>query len=477
MLRNRKFITCLLIGFFAVFNVFSQSDMTFALVEKYLNQANNAYDEGNLSEAYKNINGSMTIAQANDIDFEANLVMLARSIYTAYLKEIKNKYSNDKFIDVKNNLEKFPEINSNTLRKLVQQIEAQEIQKKEDKRDAQLKKQSEDNQKMLDTFTQSAQKTDEKITDFIESSKQSNEQLNESLQKMTDSQEKTTNAFMSGIGKIVVIVIIILVVIVLFIMMIIWLVHRASRQNQIQQQQYAEAFKLLAQNQSQTNQLMIGGITELYNNDSGLKLAGSSRWGQESLPEPEQTPEEKEAIRELASKCEDLGAKIDQITGRKNNSKNVSELVYKIAMKLGLPQSTSMIYFCASMVYDAGFLGIDEDLLTSENLTEEQRKSLQRHIDLAEDYIQFVPKKYWDVFINAAKYHHENMDGSGNPEGLKGDAIPEIARIIRVVDSYIALSSKRSYRGGLDKDSALEKLESQSNIYDPDVIKVLADII
>ena len=62
MLRNRKFITCLLIGFFAVFNVFSQSDMTFALVEKYLNQANNAYDEGNLSEAYKNINGCMTIA-------------------------------------------------------------------------------------------------------------------------------------------------------------------------------------------------------------------------------------------------------------------------------------------------------------------------------------------------------------------------------------------------------------------------------
>ena len=187
----------------------------------------------------------MTIAQANDIDFEANLVMLARSIYTAYLKEIKNKYSNDKFIDVKNNLEKFPEINSNTLRKLVQQIEAQEIQKKEDKRDAQLKKQSEDNQKMLDTFTQSAQKTDEKITDFIESSKQSNEQLNESLQKMTESQEKTTNAFMSGIGKIVVIVIIILVVIVLFIMMIIWLVHRASRQNQIQQQQYAEALNFL----------------------------------------------------------------------------------------------------------------------------------------------------------------------------------------------------------------------------------------
>jgi HD-GYP domain-containing protein (c-di-GMP phosphodiesterase class II) len=69
------------------------------------------------------------------------------------------------------------------------------------------------------------------------------------------------------------------------------------------------------------------------------------------------------------------------------------------------------------------------------------------------------------------------MDGSGKPKGLKGDNIPETARIIRVADSFIALSSKRSYRGGIDKDTAIEKLEEQSHIYDPDVIAVLKDII
>ena len=106
---------------------------------------------------------------------------------------------------------------------------------------------------------------------------------------------------------------------------------------------------------------MIGGIAGLYSDD-GLKLAGSSTWSQGALPEPEDKPEEKEELRELAAKCEDLGVRIDQVTGRKNNSKNVSELVYKLAIKLGIRQHEAMVYFCASMVYDAGFLSIDPEL-------------------------------------------------------------------------------------------------------------------
>ena len=222
---------------------------------------------------------------------------------------------------------------------------------------------------------------------------------------------------------------------------------------------------------------MIGGIAGIYGDD-GLKLAGSSStWSQDSLPAPEETPEEKEELRELAAKCEDLGAKIDQVTGRKNNSKNVSELVYKIALKLGLNQHDALIYFCAGMIYDAGFLGIDPTIMGSDTLTEAQRNELNRHIDLAEDFLQFVPKRYWDVFIDAVHYHHENMDGSGMPEGLKGEEIPKIARIIRVVDSYIALTSRRSYREGTDKEAAYELLQERAEIYDKDVIAALGAII
>jgi HD-GYP domain len=197
----------------------------------------------------------------------------------------------------------------------------------------------------------------------------------------------------------------------------------------------------------------------------------------DALPEPEETPEEKVEMRDLAAKCEDLGTKIDQATNRKNNSKNVSELVYKLAMALGLRQREAMVFFCASMVYDAGFLALDQDLLSAETLSDDEREQLKHHTDLSDSYLQFVPKRYWQIFEDAAGKHHENMDGSGYPEGLKGESIPQIARLIRVADSYISLSSRRSYREINDKETAIAKLKAEPGIYDPDVVAALESII
>ena len=73
--------------------------------------------------------------------------------------------------------------------------------------------------------------------------------------------------------------------------------------------------------------------------------------------------------------------------------------------------------------------------------------------------------------------HHENMDGTGYPNGLKGDDIPQVARLIRVAESYVSLSSKRSYRGAMDKESALDALKAQDGIYDPEVLDALDKIV
>ena len=391
-------------------------------------------------------------------DVDPSVQMIARTIYTKRLERIKKNYSEQDFIDIKTNLNEYPNLANATMKKLVQQIEAQVVaEEKAEERKNQ--------QEFYETIQKSTESTSEAVDKMLQQTEASQKRQEE--RDIRNDRKFTT---------ILIIVVVIIVVIMLVVGLILLIMHLSVKQSRVQQQQYAEAFKLLAQNQSQTNRLMLGGITDLYGGD-GLKSAGSSRWGVDALPEPEQTPEEKEEMRELAAKCEDLGAKIDQVTGRKNNSKNVSELVYKIAMRLGLSQNTAMVYFCASMVYDAGFMGVSEEVLTAESLTEEQHKELEKHVNLAEEYLQFVPKRYWDIFEDASKYHHENMDGSGKPKGLKGDNIPEIARIIRVADSFIALSSKRSYRGGIDKDTAIEKLEEQSHIYDPDVIAVLKDII
>ena len=88
-----------------------------------------------------------------------------------------------------------------------------------------------------------------------------------------------------------------------------------------------------------------------------------------------------------------------------------------------------------------------------------------------------LDKKYWSVFEDAAMKHHENIDGTGYPNGLKGDEIPQIARLIRVAESYVSLSSKRSYRDAMDKESAVATLREQKNFYDEQVVDALDKIV
>lgn len=462
MLSNKKIVSALLMFLISFSVVFAQTSND-SMVQRYLARASASYDDGNLADAYKNINASLNFGKMNDGIIPANVLVFARSIYTQRLKELQQKYVESSYIDIKTNLvEKYPEVNTPELTKLMRQIEANVTAAEK----AADKKQQQD---FLDSIKESTNSTQTAISDLgekmLDQSKQNSQQMAEVSRTMN-----------TNMTKIFIVVVICVVMILLIVGLILLIVHFSVKQNHIQQMQYAEAFKLLAANQSQTNQLMIGGIAGLYSDD-GLKLAGSSTWSQSSLPEPEDTPEEKEALAELAQKCREIGEKIDAATGRKNNSKNVSEIVFKLATNLGCRQHDAMVYFCAAMVYDVGFLSVEPETLKAQSLSEEQKDKLRHHIDFAEKELEFVPKKYWKVFSDAAKYHHENYDGTGYSEGLKGDKIPQIARIIRVADSYNALSSRRSFRGGMDKESALEKLEAESNLYDPDVLKALEEII
>jgi HD-GYP domain-containing protein (c-di-GMP phosphodiesterase class II) len=88
-----------------------------------------------------------------------------------------------------------------------------------------------------------------------------------------------------------------------------------------------------------------------------------------------------------------------------------------------------------------------------------------------------VPEKYLTVFADGVLMHHENIDGSGYPEGLSGARIPLIARLIRVSESFIALISKRSYREIYDKESAVAELRKKPGLYDGEIIDVLERLI
>ncbi len=444
---------------------------------RFLDKAEAAFEEDNIEEAYKYVNQALAVAK--DESSQANVLYFAQTVYSEKLNRLLKNYDEMSFIELQTNLEKYPKIENSKIKKLIRQIETtvSNNEKAED-----IARQEKQFNKMLESQKEATDASTKAIREQIEASNKSQAEFKESFEHGFSN---LGNAFKESAAetkrstKVLALSIIGIALLILIIVALITIVVRKGfKAQQLQQEQYVQAFKMLAANQNQTNRIMLGGITDLYGSNPTMRIAGSSTWAPaQALPDVEFSEEDEEELKQLAIKCEEIGAKIDAATGRKNNSKNVSELVYKLSMALGLPQGMSMLYFCAAMIYDAGFLGIDPELLSATNLTDEQKEAIKEHVKLADKHLEFVPKKFWEVFEDAAMKHHENIDGSGYPNGLKGDDIPQIARLIRVAETFVSLSSKRNYRETMDKETAIAKLREQPQFYDSTVVDVLDQIV
>lgn len=477
----------ILITLTLVFVATSAFAVTTDLTVRFLDKANEAYEDGNIEDAYKYVNQALAVAK--DEDSQASVLFFAQTVYTTKLQQLQQNYDEMALIDIQSNLEKYPNIENSKIKKIVKQIEAAQESKQREAEKAESAAQRKVEQERFEAQQSSMEAQAQAMKDQADAMKAQTEATKQSQQEFKDALETglkdmgtaftvSANETKRSTKVIAFAVIGIALIILIIVFLIIFIVKKGFKQQQVQQEQYVQAFKLLAANQSQTNRLMLGGITDLYSGNPQLRLAGQSTWAPaQALPDVTFSQEDEEELKQLAVKCEDIGQQIDYATGRKNNSKNVSELVYKLSIQLGLPQGMAMLNFCSAMVYDAGFLGIDPDLLSATSLTNEEKEAMKEHVNLAEKHLEFVPKKYWSVFEDAAMKHHENIDGSGYPNGLKGDEIPQIARLIRVAESYVSLSSKRAYRDAMDKESAISVLKDQSNLYDEAVVDALDKIV
>jgi HD-GYP domain-containing protein (c-di-GMP phosphodiesterase class II) len=481
--KLKRIVIALLVVFFTA-EVFAA---TTDLAVRFLDKANEAYEDGNVEDAYKYVNQALAVAK--DEASQTNVLYFAQTVYKQKLINLQNKYDDMALIDIKMNLEKYPNIENTSIKKLVKQIETDQANKEKAAQKAETAAQRkveqerfEAQQESMEAQAKAMKEQAAAMKEQAEATKQGQEDfknaLESGLKDMGNAFSETARETKRSTRVIAFSIIGIAIIIAFLVMLIIVIIRRAAKANLMQQEQYAQAFKLLAQNQSQTNRLMLGGITDIYGGNPSLRIAGSSTWAPAAaLPDVTFSEEDEEELKQLAVKCEEIGQQIDNVTGRKNNSKNVSELVYKLSIQLGLPQGMAMLNFCAAMIYDAGFLAIDPDLLVATQLTEEEKQAMKEHVNLAEKHLEFVPKKYWSVFEDAATKHHENIDGTGYPQGLKGDDIPQIARLIRVVESYVSLSSKRSYRGAMDKETAINTLKEQASFYDQEVVDALDKIV
>ena len=485
--KLKRIIIALVLVFFTT-TVFAA---TTDLAVRFLNKANEAYEDGNIEDAYKYVNQALAVAK--DEDSQTNVLYFAQTVYKAKLQELQKKYDDMALIDIKMNLEKYPNIENTTIKKLVKQIEQDQENKEKAAQKAETAAQRkveqerfEAQQESMEAQAKAMKEQADAMKEQAEATKQGQEDFKNALETglkdmgatFTDAFSETAKETKRSTRVIALSIIGIAIIIVFLVLLIMVIIKKAAKANLVQQEQYAQAFRLLAQNQNQTNRLMLGGITDIYGGNPSLRIAGSSTWAPAAaLPDVTFSEEDEEELKQIAVKCEEIGQQIDNVTGRKNNSKNVAELVYKLSIQLGLPQGMAMLNFCAAMIYDAGFLAIDPDLLVATQLTEEEKQAMKEHVNLAEKHLEFVPKKYWSVFEDAAMKHHENIDGTGYPQGLEGDEIPQIARLIRVAESYVSLSSKRSYRGAMDKETAVNTLKEQPGIYDTEVVEALDKLV
>ncbi len=125
---------------------------------------------------------------------------------------------------------------------------------------------------------------------------------------------------------------------------------------------------------------------------------------------------------------------------------------------LDVPEKFYENLYIASLLHDIGKIGIPEAILTKEgSLTPDEFEVMKTHSRRGAEILSSLTD--FEGCIVGVRHHHEKFDGSGYPDGLKGDEIPMISSIISVADTFDAMTTDRPYRKGFPKDRAIEEIK------------------
>ena len=159
------------------------------------------------------------------------------------------------------------------------------------------------------------------------------------------------------------------------------------------------------------------------------------------------------------------------------HSTSVAELAVKIAQEMELSESEIEKVDIAAKVHDIGKIAVrDAILLKPGKLDAEEWKIMKKHPVISAELIEGL--SIYSHVANAVRHEHEHWDGSGYPDGLKGNEIPLIARIITAADVYDALSTDRPYRKAFSREKSLEILQKmRGKELDPEVADALERVL
>ena len=159
----------------------------------------------------------------------------------------------------------------------------------------------------------------------------------------------------------------------------------------------------------------------------------------------------------------------------KNHTKRVSKLSALIAKAYGLSENEVKLVEFTSPLHDIGKVGIpDSVLLKPAKLNDAEFEIMKSHAELGYKALKHSNRTILKTAATIAHSHHEKFDGSGYPQGLKGEEIPLFARIVAIVDVVDALLSKRIYKEKWSIDKTREYLEKEKGKhFDPELVEIV----
>ena len=161
----------------------------------------------------------------------------------------------------------------------------------------------------------------------------------------------------------------------------------------------------------------------------------------------------------------------------RGHTERVAALAARLGKQLGLSQERVKTLHQSALLHDIGKIGIPDSILNKPGrLTDEEFDVIRQHPVRGHAIVQSV--RSLQAEVGGIRHHHERLDGSGYPDGLRGDEIPLDARIIVVADVFDALTSERPYRRAYTVDVALDIIDAEAGTkLDPVVVAALHAVV
>ncbi|TDB36899.1 MAG: HD-GYP domain-containing protein [Actinobacteria bacterium] len=158
----------------------------------------------------------------------------------------------------------------------------------------------------------------------------------------------------------------------------------------------------------------------------------------------------------------------DSYTAR--HSLGVTNWAHIIGVAAGLTTAEQATLERAGLLHDIGKIGVPESvLLKPSKLTDEEFAQIREHPEAGARILEAIP--FLEDTVSVVRHHHERWDGSGYPDGLSGEQIPYLARVLAVADAYDAMTTDRPYRQAMPAEAARRELFAcAGSQFDPDVV-------